>query len=125
MDEGAEPPESRRCHHARCPSPGAATRGLHRYVAQSQPASPASQRDRTSTHAAYCPDGSWFVLTRQEIHVILTRAPAQQRVQVPLPGAQRMQQLLSWSGTGALQEETAELAGVDVLVLLAEGGTHR
>ncbi|HLR27719.1 MAG TPA: DUF3459 domain-containing protein, partial [Ruania sp.] len=81
--------------------------------------------DRTSTHAAYCPDGSWFVLTRADIHVLLTRAPARERVQVPLPGSARMQQLLSWSGTGTLQEETAELAGVDVLVLLAEGGTHR
>src|SRR5699024_5435636 len=36
--------------------------------------------DRTSTHAAYCPYGSWFVLTRADIHVLLTRAPARERV---------------------------------------------
>lgn len=75
--------------------------------------------DGRATRARYAEDGSWFVLSRDSIHLLLTCTAGHRRITVPLPGAEQHRRLLSWSSTATLGPDGADLAPVDVLLLTA------
>jgi len=73
--------------------------------------------DREQTTASFAVDGTWLVLTRGRVHVLISHAPDGDPVRVPLPGADRMARLLAWTEPVAVDDQGATLPQVGVLVL--------
>lgn len=77
-----------------------------------------SSGDRRLTSAAHASDGTWFILRRGRVRLVLTCAEESHHpVSVPLPGAQQMTQLATWSGNAVRTGDGVQLGGVDVLLL--------
>ena len=73
--------------------------------------------ERSATGVTYDPAGTWWVLRRGSVHVLLAHSPGGEPVQVPLPGAPAMTTLLSWQQPLAVTEEGITLPPVGVVIL--------
>lgn len=73
--------------------------------------------DRSRTTVRHAVDGRWLVLTRGEVHVVISHHPDSTQVRVPLPGAGQMRVLLDWQAPLALGADEITLPGVAAVVL--------
>ncbi|WP_022916198.1 malto-oligosyltrehalose trehalohydrolase [Ruania albidiflava] len=73
--------------------------------------------DRGRTTVSCAVDGSWLVLTRGSVHVLVSHAPGDQPVRVPLAGAASMTPLLSWADPLATGDDGLTLPPVGVTIL--------
>lgn len=76
-----------------------------------------SSGDRSATRVDYAPDGSWLVLTRGSVQVVLSHAPGGGPVEIPLPGAAAMTMLLTWQPAEAVTDTGITLPAVGVAIL--------
>ena len=73
--------------------------------------------DRSATRVAVGPEGTWLVLIRGSVHVVISHDPGGSPVQIPLPGAAAMTPLLSWEPARAPTSAGLTLPPVGVAIL--------
>lgn len=88
-----------------------------RLIALRRQESDLSSGDRAAAGVVYAPDGTWLVLTRGTVQVVLSHAPGCAPVEIPLSGAAAMTTLLTWEPPVAATDAAITLPAVGVAIL--------